>query len=38
MALYLLSNICLLADVFKAFRNYSLNDYQRDPIYIVSAQ
>ena len=28
MALYLLSDICLLADVFQAFRNNSLEEYQ----------
>ena len=28
MALYLLSDICLLADVFQAFRNNSLDEYQ----------
>ena len=37
MALYLLSDICLLADVFQAFRNQSLNEYQLDPAYFVSA-
>ena len=37
MALYLLSNICLLADVFQAFRNNSLDEYQLDPVYFVSA-
>ena len=37
MALYLLSDICLLADVFQAFRNNSLDDYQLDPTYFVSA-
>ena len=31
MALYLLSDICLLADVFQAFRNNSLDKYQLDP-------
>ena len=37
MALYLLSDICLLADVFQAFRNNSLDEYQLDPAYLVSA-
>ena len=37
MALYLLSDICLLADVFQAFRNNSLDEYQLDPAYFVSA-
>ena len=37
MALYLLSNICLLADVFQAFRNYFLDEYQLNPAYFVSA-
>ena len=37
MALYLLSDICLLADVFQAFRNNSLNEYQLDLAYFVSA-
>ena len=37
MALYLLSDICLLADVFHTFRNNSLDEYQLDPAYIVSA-
>ena len=37
MALYLLSDICLLADVFQAFRNNSLDDYQLDTAYFVSA-
>ena len=36
MALFLLSDICLLADVFKAFRNNSLDEYQLDPAYFVS--
>ena len=35
--LYLLSDICLLADVFQMFRNNSLNEYQLDPAYFVSA-
>ena len=37
MALYLLSDICLLADVFQAFRNQSLDEYKLDPAYFVSA-
>ena len=37
MQLYLLSNICLLADVFQMFRNNSLDEYQLDPAYFVSA-
>ena len=37
MALYILSNICLLPDVFQAFRNNSLDKYQLDPAYFVSA-
>ena len=37
MALYLLSDICLLADVFQAFRNNSLDEYQLNPAYFVSA-
>ena len=37
MALYLLSDICLLADVFQAFRNNSLDEYQLDPAYFVRA-
>ena len=37
MALYFLSDICLLADLFQAFRNQSLNEYQLDPAYIVNA-
>ena len=37
MALYLLSDICLLADVFQAFRSNSLDEYQLDPAYFVSA-
>ena len=36
MAVYLLSDICLLADVFQAFRNQSLDKYQLDPAYFVS--
>ena len=37
MALYLLSDICLLANVFHAFQNQSLDEYQLDPTYFVSA-
>ena len=37
MALYLLSDICLLADVFQAFRNQFLDKYQLNPTYFVSA-
>ena len=37
MQLYLLSDIYLLADVFQMFRNNSLNEYQLDPAYFVSA-
>ena len=37
MQLYLLSDICLLADVFQMFHNNSLNEYQLDPAYFVSA-
>ena len=37
MALYLLSDICLLADVFQAVQNNSLDKYQLDPAYFVSA-
>ena len=37
MALYLLSDICLLADVFKVFRYNILNEYQLYPDYFVSA-
>ena len=33
----LLSDNCLLADVFQAFRNNSLNEYQLDPANFVSA-
>ena len=38
MALYLLSDICLQAEVFQTFRNNSLDQYQLDPAYFVSAQ
>ena len=37
MALYLLSDICLLADVFQAFRSQSLDEYQLDQTYFVCA-
>ena len=37
MALYLLSDSCMLADVFQAFRNNSLDEYQLDTAYYVSA-
>ena len=37
MQLYLLSDICLLTDVFQMFRNNLLNKYQLDPAYFVSA-
>ena len=37
MALYLLSDICLLADVFQEFRNNSIDEYQLDPVYFVSS-
>ena len=37
MALYLLSDICLLADVVQAFRKNSLDEYQMDPAFFVSA-
>ena len=37
MELYHLSEICLLVDVFQAFRNNSLDEYQLDPAYFVSA-
>ena len=37
MILYLLSDICLLADVFETFRSNSLEEYQLDPAYYVSA-
>ena len=36
MARYLLSDILLLADVFQAFRNNYLDEYQLDPAYFVS--
>ena len=37
MKLYLLSDICLLADVFQMFRTNSLDEYQLGPAYFVSA-
>ena len=37
MALYVLSDICLLADVFQAFQNQSLNEDQLNLAYFVSA-
>ena len=37
MALYLLIDICLLAEVFQAFRKNSLDEYQLDTAYFVSA-
>ena len=37
MELYLLSDICFLADVFHAFGNNYLDEYQLDPAYFVSA-
>ena len=37
MQLYLLSEICLLADIFQMFWNNSLDEYQLDPSYFVSA-
>ena len=37
IALYLLSDICLQTDVFQAFRNNSLDEYQLDSAYFVSA-
>ena len=37
MKLYSLSDICLLADVFQMFRHNSLDKYQLDPAYFVSA-
>ena len=37
MAFYLLSDVCLLADVFKAFQNQFLDKYQLDQAYFVSA-
>ena len=37
MAIYLLSDICLLADVFQAFRNNLLDDKQLKPAYFISS-
>ena len=37
MHLNLLSDICLLADVFLMFRNNSINEYHLNPAYFVSA-
>ena len=37
MKLYLLTDICILADVFETFRENSLNEYQLDPAYYLSA-
>ena len=37
MRLYLLNDICILADVFEKFRENSLNEYQLDPAYYMSA-
>ena len=37
MALNLLSDISMLADVFQAFRNNSLDEYQLEPAYFVCA-
>ena len=37
MQLYLFSDICLLTDVFQMFGNNSLDEYQLDPAYFVSA-
>ena len=36
MALYFLSDIYLLADLFQTFRNNFLDEYQLDPAYFVS--
>ena len=38
MQLYLLSDICLLAGVFQMFRQNTLDEYQLDPAYFVSAR
>ena len=35
--LYFMSDMCLLADVFQAIRNNSLEEYHLDPAYFVSA-
>ena len=37
MSLYLLSHICLLANVFETVRSNSLEEYQLNPAYSVSA-
>ena len=37
MCVYLLPDICILADVFEAFRANSLEEYQLDPAYYMSA-
>ena len=37
MCVYLLTDICILADVFEAFRANSLDEYQLDPAYYMSA-
>ena len=37
MSLYLLSDISLLPDVFETLQNNSLEEYQIDPAYYVSA-
>ena len=37
MLLYLLCDVALLADVFQRFRTNSINEYQLDPVYYMSA-
>ena len=37
MKLYLITDICILADVFEAFRVNSLGEYKLDPAYYLSA-
>ena len=37
MELYLLCDVCLLADVFEQFRKTSIDEYQLDPAYFVSS-
>ena len=37
MALYFQSDICMQVDVFYAFWNNILNEYQLDPAYFVNA-
>jgi hypothetical protein len=37
MKLYLLSDICILVDVFEEFRRCSLIEYQLNPAYYLSA-